>query len=215
MQRLDLQLENLSCTGHTHRVMSVAYSPDGRHITSRSSDNTVQIWDVESGSAVGMLLEGHTDSVLSVAYSSNGRRITSGSSDSTIQMWDAKSRTRSAVGNQLEAHAHRVQSTAYSTDCWNVLSASTDKFSHLSDPVCIQPIDFHRSPNFRALPGPEGWVRDPEGGLLYWVPFDCRIGLHSPAFLTIPRTSHTRTVSLDFKHFVFGAIFSTLFGPNL
>src|SRR4051794_6631683 len=33
--------------GHTHRVYSVAYSPDGRHFVSGSSDNTIRIWDAE------------------------------------------------------------------------------------------------------------------------------------------------------------------------
>ena len=48
----------------------------------------------------------------------------------------------------------------------------------------------------------DGWVRDPEGGLLYWVPPET--GLHSPALLTIPQTSPTRSVSLNFDEFVFG-----------
>ena len=32
-------------TGHIDWVMSVAYSPDGRHIVSGSADNTIRIWD--------------------------------------------------------------------------------------------------------------------------------------------------------------------------
>jgi WD40 repeat protein len=33
--------------------MSVAYSPDGRHIISGSRDKTIRIWDAETGAAVG------------------------------------------------------------------------------------------------------------------------------------------------------------------
>ena len=32
-------------TGHTARVNSVAFSPDGQRIVSGSSDNTLKIWD--------------------------------------------------------------------------------------------------------------------------------------------------------------------------
>jgi len=60
-------------------------------------------------------------------------------------------------------------------------------------------------------PDPNGWVRDPEGGLLYWVPQDCRAGLHSLARLTIPPASSTRSVSLDFDDFVFGTSWTQIF----
>jgi hypothetical protein len=72
---------------------------------------------------------------------------------------------------------------------------------------------------FIAQPDPDGWVRDSEGGLLYWVPPDCRTGLHSPALLTIPLTSHIRSVSLDFEDFAFGTSWthpiSTYLGTSL
>src|SRR5258708_19521024 len=88
--------------------MSVAYSPDGRHIITGSGDNTIRMWDAETGSAVGKPLEGHTRTVMSVAYSPDGRHIISGSEDNTILMWDAE--TGSAVGKPLEGHTPTVMS---------------------------------------------------------------------------------------------------------
>jgi len=76
--------------GHTSSVLSVAFSPHGRHIMSGSCDETIRLWDAQTGGQVGNPLQGHTDSVLSVAFSPDGRHIVSGSSDETIQPWDAQ-----------------------------------------------------------------------------------------------------------------------------
>ena len=35
--------------GHTKSVTSVAYSPDGEHVVSGSEDQTVRMWDMETG----------------------------------------------------------------------------------------------------------------------------------------------------------------------
>ena len=76
----------LEWIGHTFDVNCVCYSPDGCHIVSGSSDNTIRIWDAETGAVVGEPLKGHTAGVLSVAYSLDGRHIVSGSYDVTAQI---------------------------------------------------------------------------------------------------------------------------------
>jgi WD40 repeat protein len=78
--------------GHTHDVMSVAFSPDGtRNIVSGSRDRTIQVWDARSGDVVTRPFEGHIDYVMSVAFSPNGTCIVSGSEDHTIRVWDVPS----------------------------------------------------------------------------------------------------------------------------
>ena len=43
-------------TGHSNYVRSVAYSPDGKHIVSGSEDNTVKVWDSQTGKEVSVLV---------------------------------------------------------------------------------------------------------------------------------------------------------------
>ena len=74
--------------GHSEWVLSVAYSPDGTKIISGSRDNTIKIWDANTGECL-KTLEGHSNRVLSVAYSPDGTKIISGSGDKTIKIWDA------------------------------------------------------------------------------------------------------------------------------
>src|SRR5258708_3264177 len=157
--------------GHTYWVQSVAYSPDGQHIVSGSSDNTIRIWDAETGAPVGEPLKGHTSQVQSVAYSPDGQHIVSASNDQTIRVW----------GSSLHAS--------------------------FQPPTSSNP----KYPDLYVQPDPDGWVRDSEHGLLYWIPSDCRTGLHSPALLTIPPPSHIRSVSLDFEDFAFGTSWNRIF----
>ena len=42
-------------TGHSDWVNSVAYLPDGKHIVSGSDDNTVRVWDSQTGKEVSVL----------------------------------------------------------------------------------------------------------------------------------------------------------------
>ena len=194
--------------------LSVAYSPDGQHIISGCDDGTIRIWNSKTGVAVGVPLEGHFAMVWHVAYSPDGQHIVSGSSDSTIRIWDAK--TGTLVGEPLKGHTSEVFSLAYSANGKCIVSGSGDNtirvwdsFSQLSDE---SPSDHGPTlPSFHARPEEDGWVRDMEGGLLYWVLPDCRAGLHSPALLTIPPTSRVRSVSLNFENFAFGTSWTQIF----
>jgi WD40 repeat protein len=80
----------LRCTlrGHTDWIGRIAWSPDGRFLATPSGDQTVRVWDADTGQPVRRL-EGHTAKVYSVSWSPDGRRLASGGMDKTIRVWDA------------------------------------------------------------------------------------------------------------------------------
>ena len=44
--------QECTLSGHSDNVLSVAYSPEGKHVISGSWDNTVKIWDAHTDEEV-------------------------------------------------------------------------------------------------------------------------------------------------------------------
>jgi WD40 repeat protein len=118
--------------GHRQKVQSVSFSRDGKYIASGTGtivvldndyeDNTVRVWNVESGECV-KTLEGHSDRVNSVSFSPDGQWIASGSKDKTVRVWSVES----GECVSLEGHSRPVNSVSFSPDGLSIVSGSWDK----------------------------------------------------------------------------------------
>ncbi|MFP6753352.1 MAG: hypothetical protein VB855_16845, partial [Pirellulaceae bacterium] len=73
--------------GHESSINSVAYTPDGSHVVTGSSDMTIRLWETAGGKEV-RVLSGHTGQVTSVAVDPLGRMVFSGAADNAIRLWD-------------------------------------------------------------------------------------------------------------------------------
>jgi WD40 repeat protein len=71
-------------------VLCVAFSPDGRRVATSSEDQTVRLWDVETGQEV-LTLHGHTDIVPTVAFSPDGNRLATAGADGVVLVREASS----------------------------------------------------------------------------------------------------------------------------
>jgi WD40 repeat protein len=73
--------------GHTQRVDSWSFSPDGSRLVSAGWDRTVRVWDLAKGRQE-RLFWGHSDRSFGAGFLSDGHRVASASADGTVRLWD-------------------------------------------------------------------------------------------------------------------------------
>ena len=72
---------------HDTSVLCLSFSPDGRTLASGSRDNTVRLWDANTGESK-RILRGHSGFTSSISFSPDGSVLVSGGWDK-IGLWDA------------------------------------------------------------------------------------------------------------------------------
>ena len=99
-------------TGHLNGVRTIAFSPDGKFLASGSGDNTVKLWNFETGDEM-RTFTGHGNSVKLVVFSQDGRLLASHSDDDTIKIWNVMT---GKLEKNFIKDASSVWSMAFSSD---------------------------------------------------------------------------------------------------
>lgn len=112
--------------GHSHYVMSVAWSPkDANTFASASLDRTIKVWSVGGAGGASYTLEGHEKGVNAVAFYGGADRpyLVSGADDATVRVWDYQSR---ACVRVLEGHGANVACVLFHSDLPVLLTGAED-----------------------------------------------------------------------------------------
>lgn len=123
-------------TGHSDSINSVSISPNGQIIVSGSEDNTIKLWDLNTGECLATL-EKHEAGVRAIALSPDGQLLVSGSADNTIKLWQLPSVESEPICPDLiytlTGHSDDVKCLAISHDGQILASGSQDKTIKLWD----------------------------------------------------------------------------------
>lgn len=114
--------------GHTDKVYSVVFSPDGTKLASASNDGTARIWDIETGEVVR---EFSVDAGLTYAvFDPFGAHLSISTRNGHILTFDVSDGT---LVHDLAAHETAIWWLAYSPDGSRIASASSDMTARVWD----------------------------------------------------------------------------------
>ncbi|KAF9172104.1 hypothetical protein BGX20_006334 [Mortierella sp. AD010] len=123
--------------GHRGNVKCAEFvGIEGLSIVSGSSDNTLRIWDTETGSCL-RTLEGHSSRIWDVSSNDSGSNVASASGDSTVKIWDIKGSSDPCRAT-LSGHSGDVYTVKYHPTSAHVVSGGYDKIVRLHDLVTGQ-----------------------------------------------------------------------------
>ena len=99
--------------GHSDKVRSVSFSPDGSLLISGSMDKTARVWNVQTGAQVGVLVPPSETPVTGVLFDPTGQRALGTLGDNDAVVWSVPD---GRVLQILKAETGKIEDANWSTD---------------------------------------------------------------------------------------------------
>lgn len=96
---------------HLADIQSVSISPNGRLVATAASNQTVIIWNTESGKMLWGPLKGHMEDIYALNFSTDSKMVVSGSDDQAVWIWSAE--TGQSICGPMEGHTNCVRGVCF------------------------------------------------------------------------------------------------------
>jgi len=140
VRQYDLRRPNevsLELTGHQDMVTGISLHPQGTHLLSNASDNTVRCWDVKpfaSGDRCEKVFLGaqhnYEKMLIKCNWSKSGKQISAGSADNFVYVWDATSRR---ILYKLPGHSGSINDVDFHPNQPIISSCANDRQIYLGE----------------------------------------------------------------------------------
>jgi WD40 repeat protein len=103
-------------------VVSVTFSPDGKHLATSDTKGEIQIWDTCTGEQ-RIRCRGHQHWTWAVAFSPDGRYLASASDDYLVKLWEVET---GQCLHTYKGHTYSVNAVTFSPDGQIIASCGQD-----------------------------------------------------------------------------------------
>lgn len=117
--------------GHSGPITALAFTPNGEVIVSASADQTIRLWNADTGDALRTIVNEDMSDFVVLALTPDGKTLASGTNAGAVLMWDITTGER--ANEPLLGHGERVITLAFSHDGRKLASGSADDMVMLWD----------------------------------------------------------------------------------
>ena len=122
----------LTLTGHTRRIKSLVFSPDGKMLASGDESRTIKLWNMDTATSHATFKA--PDGFYALSFAPNGKLLASGGYGGSIRLWNVTAKQQGLRGKigqylptlTLKGHKDDISTLAFSPDGKMLLSGSDD-----------------------------------------------------------------------------------------